>query len=108
MTPRPIIATSKEGIARRLRGARLYVALDLIISDFRLADGHSGIAAIEALRRAFQDAIPAFLISGDTAPERLREAQESGHHLLHKPVRPMKLRAMLSQLLRSHSVAGAA
>src|SRR5216684_4333229 len=70
MTPRPIIATSKEGIARRLRGARLYVALDLIISDFRLADGHSGIAAIEALRRAFQDAIPAFLVRGDTAPER--------------------------------------
>src|SRR5580698_7872961 len=47
-------------------------------------------------------------ISGDTAPERLREAQESGHHLLHKPVPPMKLRNMLSQLLTSRNVAGAA
>jgi hypothetical protein len=44
-----------------------------------------------------------FLISGDTAPERLR-----GHHLLRKPVRPMKLRNMLSQLLKSDNVAGAA
>jgi signal transduction histidine kinase/CheY-like chemotaxis protein len=81
---------------------------DLIISDYRLANGQSGIAAIAELRQAFGAPVPAFLISGDTAPERLREAQESGHHLLHKPVRPMKLRAMLSQLLKSHTMAGAA
>jgi signal transduction histidine kinase/CheY-like chemotaxis protein len=81
---------------------------DLIISDYRLANGQSGIAAIAELRQVFGAPVPAFLISGDTAPERLREAQESGHHLLHKPVRPMKLRAMLSQLLKSHSMAGAA
>ncbi len=76
---------------------------DLIICDYRLADGHSGIQAIEELRMSFQATIPAFLISGDTAPERLREAQESGHHLLHKPVRPMKLRILLSHLLKSHA-----
>jgi signal transduction histidine kinase/CheY-like chemotaxis protein len=81
---------------------------DLIISDYRLANGQSGIAAIAELREAFGAPIPAFLVSGDTAPERLREAQASGHHLLHKPVRPMKLRAMLSQLLKRHTMAGAA
>jgi CheY-like chemotaxis protein len=74
---------------------------DLIICDYRLGGGDSGILAIEELRAFFQATIPAFLISGDTAPERLREAQESGHRLLHKPVSPMKLRAMLSELLRS-------
>ena len=46
-------------------------------------------------------------MSGDTGPERLREAQESGHHLLHKPVRPMRLRAMVNQMLKSPEVAGA-
>jgi hypothetical protein len=40
-------------------------------------------------------------MSGDTAPERLREAQESGHHLLLKPVQPMTLRAMMSSFLKS-------
>jgi CheY-like chemotaxis protein len=49
---------------------------------------------------AFGAPIPAFLITGDTAPERLREAGASGLHLLHKPVAPMALRAMLNQLLR--------
>ena len=80
---------------------------DLIISDYRLANGQSGITAIAKLRKEFGAAIPAFLMSGDTAPERLREAQESGYHLLHKPVRPMRLRAMLSQMLKTPQVVGA-
>ncbi len=46
-------------------------------------------------------AIPAFVMSGDTALERLREAQESGHHLLHKPVQPMTLRAMMSRFFKN-------
>ena len=81
---------------------------DLIISDCRLANGQSGIATIARLRAALGANIPAFLLSGDTAPERLREAGASGHHLLHKPVRTMRLRAMVSQLLQSSDVAGAA
>jgi hypothetical protein len=36
------------------------------------------------------------------APERMREARMSGYHLLHKPVRPRALRAMLSQFLKKH------
>ena len=45
-------------------------------------------------------AIPAFLISGDTTSERMREAEASGLPLLHKPVTPMALRSMVNQLLR--------
>jgi signal transduction histidine kinase/CheY-like chemotaxis protein len=74
---------------------------DLIISDYRLANGKTGIEAIERLRGELGAAIPAFLISGDTAPERLREASASGYHLLHKPVAPMRLRAMLNQLMKA-------
>ena len=73
---------------------------DLIISDYRLADGHTGIEAIQRLRSAFGAPIPAFLVTGDIAPERLREASANGFHLLHKPVGPMALRAMLNQILR--------
>jgi signal transduction histidine kinase/CheY-like chemotaxis protein len=81
---------------------------DLIICDYRLANGQSGIAAIVDLRNAYGAPVPAFLMSGDTAPERLREARESGHHLLHKPLRAMALRAMINRLLKSSGVAGAA
>jgi CheY-like chemotaxis protein len=74
---------------------------DLIISDFRLAEDKTGIEAIACLRDKLGAPLPAFLISGDTAPERLREARLNGLHLLHKPVTPMRLRAMLNQLLLS-------
>jgi two-component system, sensor histidine kinase len=75
---------------------------DLIISDLRLADGESGIEVIERLREALGAPIPAFVISGNTAPERLREASAGGYHLLQKPVSPMILRTTLNRLLKSH------
>jgi signal transduction histidine kinase len=75
---------------------------DLIISDLRLADGESGIEVIERLRKALGAPVPAFLISGDTAPERLREASSGGYHLLQKPVSPMTLRTTLNRLLKSY------
>jgi two-component system, sensor histidine kinase len=78
---------------------------DIIISDFRLGDGRTGIDVIGRIRRSFGAAIPAFLISGDTAPERLREARASGYYLLHKPVLPMTLRSVLSQLLKEQGEA---
>ncbi len=74
---------------------------DLIISDYRLAEGQTGIAAIEQLRSRFGAPISAFLISGDTNPEPQREARASGYHLLHKPLDPMMLRAMITQMLKN-------
>jgi two-component system, sensor histidine kinase len=74
---------------------------DLIISDSRLTDGETGIEVIERLRQAAGSPIPAFVITGDTAPERLREAAAAGFHLLHKPVSPMALRTTLNHLLRT-------
>ena len=75
---------------------------DIIISDYRLRDGRTGIDVIDRIRRTFCAPIPAFLISGDTAPERLREASASGYYLLHKPVLPITLRSVVSQLLKDH------
>jgi CheY-like chemotaxis protein len=60
-----------------------------------------GPEAIRRLRQAAGAPIPAFVITGDTAPERLREASAAGFHLLHKPVSPMALRTTLNRLLRT-------
>jgi len=79
----------------------------LIVSDYHLPGGKTGIEVIEALRRTLSVEIPAFLVSGDTSPELLRQARASGYHLLHKPVDPMTLRAMVSYVLREQQVARA-
>jgi signal transduction histidine kinase/CheY-like chemotaxis protein len=81
---------------------------DLIIADYRLADGKTGIAAIESLRSSLGVPIPAFLMSGDTAPERLREVRALGYHLMHKPVTPIALRATLAQFLKRSQIAAVA
>lgn len=72
---------------------------ELVLADYRLAGGNNGEAAVRLLRERFGAALPALLITGDTAPERLREAKQSGLHVLHKPVRPAQLRALCNYLL---------
>lgn len=73
----------------------------LIISDYRLRDNASGIDAIERLRSEYNDEIPGMLITGDTGADRLKEAQESGFLLLHKPVPNHRLRASIAHLIES-------
>lgn len=73
---------------------------DAILADFRLRGGATGVEAIHRVRETCGARIPAMLITGDTAPERLREARASGFPLLHKPVAPVKLRALLSYVLQ--------
>jgi two-component system, sensor histidine kinase len=72
---------------------------DLIICDYRLRDGENGIRVIERLRSEYNEAIPAMLITGDTAPDRLAEAKASSLLLLHKPVSNGKLRAAIVNLI---------
>jgi len=74
---------------------------DLIISDYHLANGRTGIETIEWLRGELSAPIPAFLISGDTDPATLHEAKVKGFHLLHKPVNPVALRAMFNQAVKA-------
>jgi signal transduction histidine kinase len=97
---RVVTATTPEAALAAVNNIGAAARPDVVISDFHLGDGRTGITAIAKLREAFGP-IPAFVMSGDTAPERLREAQESSHHLLHKPVQPMMLRAMVSRFLKS-------
>jgi len=72
---------------------------DLIVCDYRLPDGDGLLLAASITK--FRKTQPAFiLISGDTAPEILQAVNERGLHLLHKPVRPAKLRSLILFLLK--------
>lgn len=72
---------------------------DLILCDFRLRGGENGIDAIARMRAACGYHAPAVLVTGDTAPDRLTEAQAAGLPLLHKPVAPGRLRAVVRALI---------
>lgn len=78
-------------------------APDLILCDYRLRDGHTGVEAVQLLRDAFGANIPAALLTGDTATDTIQAIQASHLPVLHKPLKPAKLRAFLSHLLADPS-----
>lgn len=86
-----------ESIEEALALVQLNVP-DVIVSDYRLREQRTGVEAIAAVRKLIGSDIPALLITGDTAPTRLREAQASGIPLLHKPVSPGLLYRKLVEL----------
>ncbi len=73
---------------------------ELVICDYRLPDGTGIELADRIYMRSKQK--PAFiLVSGDTSPEVLKLVADKGMHLLHKPVRPAKLRSMIAFVLKA-------
>ncbi len=73
---------------------------ELIVADYRLRENATGTQAIELMHRCAGRDIPAILITGDTGPDRLREAQASGYRLLHKPVSPARLRSAIHAAIK--------
>ncbi len=91
-------ARAADGLDEAVAQLRHHVP-DLVICDYRLREDQTGAGIIAALRGRFGDAFAALLITGDTAPERLKEAAHTGIPLLHKPVSPEDLSRRIASLL---------
>lgn len=77
--------------------------IDLVISDYRLEHKQTGIEVIQNIRNQLQnDQLPAIVLSGDTAPERLDEVNQHGFTLLHKPIKAAQLRAAIQRELANN------
>lgn len=74
-------------------------APELILADFHLDHGVTGCQVVQQLREHFQQPLPAVIITADRSDQCRRALQQLGAPLLNKPVKPGKLRAVLSQLL---------
>ncbi len=97
------VLTAASGFEMRGKLVELQRMPDLIVSDCRLRGGENGIQVVEMLRNEFNVEIPALLVTGDTAPDRLRDADASGLPILHKPLNPARLRTLIAHLLREHT-----
>ncbi|MFZ2161689.1 MAG: hybrid sensor histidine kinase/response regulator [Sideroxyarcus sp.] len=76
---------------------------DLLVCDYRLPHGMTAIHVIAQARELWGNALPAVVLTGDTASEALHEIHDSGAILLHKPIAPMRLRAMMHFALHGES-----
>lgn len=87
------------GSLAEVRQLAIDTCFDLVVCDYRLPDGN-GLELADSIDTHCENKPAFILISGDTSPEVLQEVVAKGHHLLHKPVRPAKLRSMVSFVLK--------
>lgn len=90
-----LTATDREAALLALQGR----APELVLADFHLDHGVTGCEVVRDLRKHFGVTIPAVMITADRSDQSRRAMQRLGAPLLNKPVKPGKLRAVLSQLL---------
>lgn len=91
-------ASSVSEVVAAVRAAN--IVPDFILADMRLRGGDTGLNAVTALHEALAEPIPAVIVTGDTDPERIRQASASGYIIMHKPVEPARLEKAIQQLIR--------
>jgi len=74
--------------------------LDVIVSDYRLANDELGTEVIQRVRFACGRETPAVVVSGDITAELQEIARGAGLHVLYKPLQAAKLRTLLHHLVR--------
>lgn len=72
----------------------------IILADYHLDEGASGLDAVRQIRELKGNDIPAILITADRTSETTDAAKASGCEVLHKPVKPAELRALMQHLVK--------
>ncbi|MEO9080006.1 MAG: PAS domain-containing hybrid sensor histidine kinase/response regulator [Rhodanobacter sp.] len=80
--------------------------IDLLLVDYHLAEGVDGLQALRQLRGIHGELPPVAMITADGSSELKQRARALGYPVLHKPLRPAALRALLTALIRQQSLAG--
>lgn len=76
---------------------------DLLLTDFRLDEGETGVQTIEALRADLGGSLPALIVSAEGAEAIRRVADPLGVPVLEKPVAEARLRRVMGALLAGQS-----
>lgn len=71
----------------------------LLLVDYHLDDGVTGLEVIRALREWSGEHLPAVILTADYSNEVADLVHTAGHALLRKPVKPAALRALVNRVL---------
>jgi PAS domain S-box-containing protein len=93
--------TAVNSLAAALAHAAKDPRLDLLVTDYHLRDGQTGMQVIAALREALKVPLRAILLTGDTSAA-VRELRMDPHlRLASKPIKAEELLGMLAALLNA-------
>jgi signal transduction histidine kinase len=72
---------------------------DLVLADYHLDNGETGLDAIAAIRAGAGRPIPAVVITANYSEDVARRVRAAGCELMQKPVKPAELRALMAHIL---------
>ena len=98
---RPVTARTEHEALDKINRLRLEhdQAPALLLVDYHLDNKVTGLDVIAALRAALGPELPAVILTADYSKEISELVREAGHALLHKPIKPAALRALISRIL---------
>ncbi len=91
-----IVMTATSGDAALKQLDEIGEVPDVVVSDYRLRQGETGGDVIRRIREHLLTEVPAIILTGDIAPDRLKDIQALGYPMLHKPCEPDILRKLLA------------
>ncbi|PMH46238.1 hybrid sensor histidine kinase/response regulator [Vibrio sp. 10N.286.49.B3] len=71
---------------------------DVVFSDYRLDHGRTGLEVLQQCRLRLGDGFEGVIISADRTEEMMRAIKGNGFSFIAKPVKPLKLRAILHRV----------
>ena len=74
-------------------------APQIVVADYHLDDGENGLDAIDLVRAHCRRPIAGLIITADNSPDLHERIRSYGLRALKKPVKPAKLRALMSHLV---------
>ena len=97
------VADEREAMAQLAPGS---FRPDIVICDYQLAHGSSGVDVVHALQKHVGGNLPAILVSGASAPDELLKIESSGLECLTKPVSPQVLQRAIRTMVQPVSTPG--
>jgi signal transduction histidine kinase len=96
------VASSAEDVEQLFADTPDY-SPDIVLADYHLNRGQTGVAVVSDLRRRLGLEVPAIVISADRSLTQASMSEWGAFELLRKPVKPAELRALML-----YAIAGAA
>lgn len=94
-----VYASTTGSISEALTLIDQGVTLDMLLVDYRLRAGETGLLAIDVVREALKKPLlPALIITGDTESKELQALENSGNRYLAKPVGASELKGELVRM----------
>ncbi len=102
------VTTATDGASALERVAKHNVRPDLILADYNLPNGMTGLEAAARIQTRLMRPIPVVVLTGDISTETLRTIADQDCVKLDKPVRSEDLTRLVQKLLSEQSQSGGA